>query len=154
MNFAPEFLSAVAASNICSSYYDLCNKHPLRIDAPPAKSPFKEVLKAAVGRVQLTKLSGPGTVYQLDGLPDGVALNFIVQGRSTVETDFVVPYKETKEGGTFAILCNAALAHSGQALPTPPYPRPQFCSLDELLVIFQSFDGLVRNLASVGSRQV
>lgn len=149
MNFNPDFLAAVADSDVCGSYYDLCREHPLRIGAPIEKAPATAVLKAAAGRISLRKLSGPGTVFQLGGLPEGVSLNFIVQSRTTVETDFTVPFKGAQEGGTFAIVCNAALAHTRKSVPNPPYPRPESHSLEELLAIFQSFDALVRRLASV-----
>lgn len=147
MNFNPDFLAVVEKSGICNAYYALCREHPIRIGAPIEKAPAKAVLKAAEGRVLLSKLSGPGTVFQLGGLPENVALNFIVQSRTTVETDFSVPYKDSQRRGTFAIICNAALEQSKGNIPSPPYPRPESHSIEELLSIFQSFDALIRKLA-------
>jgi hypothetical protein len=94
-------------------------------------------------------LSGPGTGFQLSGLPDGVSLNFIVQSRTTVETDFTVPFKNAQQRGTFAIVCNAALVHHKMSVPTPPYPRPESHSIEELLAVFRGLDALVRKLAGV-----
>lgn len=86
MNFDLDFLTAVADSDICSAYYSLCREHPLRIGGPIEKAPATAVLKAAAGRVSLSKLSGPGTVFQLGGLPDNLSLTFIVQSRTRIET--------------------------------------------------------------------
>jgi len=149
MNFDPDFLTAVEDSDICSAYYSLCREHPLRIGAPIEKAPATALLKAAAGRVSLSKLSGPGTVFQLGGLPDNLSLTFIVQSRTRIETGFAIPFKEVQQQGTFAILCNAALTQSKMKVPSPPYPRPESHSVEELLAIFQEFDALVRKLASV-----
>jgi hypothetical protein len=151
MTFPDEFLSAVALSEVCTSYYGLCRVHPLRTGAPKAQAPAKEVIKAAAGRVPISKLSGPGSVYRLGGLPAGTSLAFILQGRCTVETDFTVLFRGAQQRGTFAILCKDASAYGGQALATPPYPRPNFYSLEELLGIFHELDVLVRKLASVAN---
>ncbi len=153
MNFAPEFLAFVSNSDVCSEYYALCREHPLRIDVPLAKAPWREILRAAAGRVPLTKLGGPGTVVRLGGLPEGVSLDFIIQGRSTVDTIFDVPWRGQSECGRFAILCNLSTECSGNPLPDPPYPRPEFHSLDELLTILQRFDTLIRKLAAVVSER-
>ena len=153
MNFAPEFLALVSNSDVCSSYYALCREHPLRLDVPLAKAPWKDILQAAAGRVPLTRLRDPGRVFQLGGLPHDVSLNFIIQGGGTVETDLVVPWRGTPQRGTFAILCNQATGYSGNPLPDPPYPRPEFHSLDELLIVVQRFDTLIRKLAFVASER-
>ncbi len=120
------------------------------MNVPLAKAPAPAVLRASAGKVQLTKLGGPGTVFQLDGLPDHISLNFIVQGRSSVETDFSVPFGGEIQRGTFAILCNAVTAASGAA-PNPPYPRPDFRSLEELVTIFGELEVLVRKLGKVAA---
>lgn len=151
MNFPDEFLAAVALSDVCTSYYGLCQMHPLRIGAPKVQAPAKEVIKAAAGRVALSKLRGPGSVYRLGGLPTGTSLACILQGRCTVETDFTVLFRETQQRGTFAVLCKDASAYSGQASATLPYPRPNFYDLEELLGIFRELDVLVRKLASIAN---
>jgi hypothetical protein len=151
MNFAQGLLSAVAASDICSAYYRLCLEHPIRLDTASANAPAASIVKAATGNLSLKKLVGPGTVLQLGSLPESVSLNFIVQGCKSVETDFVVPYGNSIQRGTFAILCNAATSFAGDLLPNPPHPRPNFHSMDELIEIFGKFNNLVRELAVVAS---
>jgi hypothetical protein len=151
MNFPHEFLSAVALSDVCTSYYGLCQMHPLRTGAPKVQAPAKEVIKAAAGRVALTKLGGPGSAYLLGGLPAGTSLAFILQGRCTVETDFTVLFRGVQQRGTFSILCKDASAYGGQVLANPPYPRPNFYALEELLDIFYELDVLVRKIASVAN---
>ena len=149
MTLMSEFLATVAASDICRSYYALCHEHPLRPEMAKENAAAKQVLDAAAGLVPLEKLRGPGSAYRLLSLPNGISLNFIIQGRSAIETDFTVPFSGTCQRGTFAILCNAASTINGGPAPRPPYPRPTFHSLDELIAIFRQFDGLVRRLGNV-----
>ncbi len=151
MIFLPHFLAAVSESGICSAYYSLCREHPLRLNVPLAKAPASAVLKAATGQVLLKRLDGPGTVFRLDGLPDRVSLNFIIQGRSSVETDFSVSFGDGAQRGTFAILCNAATVAASLAAPNPAYPRPDFRSIEELVTILSKFDALVRKLGMVAN---
>ncbi|MGV7185318.1 hypothetical protein [Xanthomonas axonopodis] len=151
MTFPSSFLSAVSKSGICAANYSLCREHPLRLDIPLAKAPASAVLKVATGQVSLTKLGGPGTVFQLNGLPDEVSLNFIIQGRSSVETDFAVPFGNEVQRGTFASLCNAATVAAGLAAPNPPYPRPDFRSIEELVTILSKFEALVRKLGAAAN---
>jgi hypothetical protein len=148
MAFSQDFLAAVG---ICATYYSLCREHPLRLDVPLAKAPATAVLKASAGHVSLTRLGGPGSVFQLNGLPDGTALNLIVQGRSSIETDFSVPFGSDNHRGTLAILCNAATIAGGTAVPNPPYPRPDFRSVDELVAIFGKLEALVRELGALAT---
>jgi hypothetical protein len=151
MIFSTAFLAAVNESGICTAYYSLCQDHPLRPNAPLAKTPASAVLKAAAPQVLLTKLGGPGSVFRLDGLPDKMSLNFIIQGRSSVETDFSVPFGDFVQRGTFAILCNAATVAAGLPAPNPPYPRPEFRSMEELVTILGTFDALFRRLTVVAN---
>jgi|APAra7269097289_1048552.scaffolds.fasta_scaffold07918_1 hypothetical protein len=149
MDYSPDFLSAVAESGICSAYYSLCRDHPLRLDEPLAKAPGAEILRVANGTLQLKSLAGPGTVLQLVGLPEHISLNFIVQGRSSVETDFSVRFGDVIERGTFAVLCNVATTSTGGPVSNPPYPRPNFHSLEELIKIMCRLDTLVRKLGAI-----
>lgn len=147
MEYTSDFLAAVAASDIGPAYYALCREHPIRLDASPVKASSKDILKVASGRVAIENLQGRGTGFSLGALPDGVSLNFILQGRCTVETDFVVPFDTNPQSGTFATLCRAASIFHGGGHASPPYPRPNFYSIDELLDIFEKFDALIRRLA-------
>jgi hypothetical protein len=148
---AQAFVIAVAGSAISDTYYSLCREHPMRPDAPLAKVPAAVVLEAIAGRMSLGKLSGPGSVFQAKGLPEGLSLNFILQGRSSVETHFSVVSRSDSYTGTFATICHAATVASGAAPPDPPYPRPNFYSADELAAIFVKFEALVRELGVVAA---
>jgi hypothetical protein len=149
MNFTPRFLSHVSLSGVCARYYEICSEHPSRLDEPLSRVRATEIVTAATGRLSLSKLPGPGTVLQLDGLLPSVMLRFILQGRCSVETDFSVNFDERVERGTLAVLAHAALLHSGAEALRPPYPRPEFHSIDELLVIFQKLGNLANAIASV-----
>ena len=46
-------------------YYEVCDQHTMRIGEPIEKMPFKEVLKAAEGKIELNKLKGPGTGFEV-----------------------------------------------------------------------------------------
>lgn len=138
MNFAPSILLAASSSGITEKYYGLCDRFPFKAGAPLKKVAAKEVLNAAQGTIQISKLAGPGTVFQLEGLPNGVSLNFIIQSGGTVETDFSVSFDGQEARGTFAILCNEATKHQGLPAPNPAYPRPICSSAQEMVSTFQS----------------
>jgi len=150
MNYAPALLSAANQAGICAAYYKLCAEHPLVPGSSAKKVPYKEILAAAKGQLSLSKLPGPGTVFRVEGLPQGVSLNFIIQSGGTIETDFSIQQAQRKDGGTFAILCNEAMKHSGLAAPNPAYPRPTCSSSDAMVAAFKRFHELLLALAQAG----
>lgn len=147
MNFTPNFLSFVTRCRTSARYYEICAEHPLRLDERPSSVRATEIVAAAGGRMNLSKLPGPGTVLQLHEMLPGVMLRFILQGRRSVETDFSVTFGSGTERGTLAVLSHAAALHSGVEPHRPPYPRPEFHSMDELLAIFQKLGILVNDVA-------
>jgi hypothetical protein len=150
VTFSNGFLTAVDAAGICDRYYGVCAEHPFRPGPPQGSISAKTVIDAARGAVPLRKLQGPGTVFQLDDLPAGLALNFIIQSRTTVETDFSVLRQGQQERGTFAVLCHAALGSTGHPFHNPPYPRPMFSSVQELIAIMQKLRTVLLDIQSVG----
>lgn len=149
MNFTPDFLSLVTRCGTSARYYEICAEHPFRLEEPPSPARATEIIAAAGGRMHLSKLPGPGTVLQLHDLLPGVALRFILQGRRSVETDFSIKFGAGIERGTLAVLSHAATLHSGVEPNRPPYPRPEFHSIDELLAIFQTLEILVNDIAKL-----
>ena len=147
MNYSRDILDAASHVGIWDAYYKLCKEHPLVPGTSVKKVPYKDVLSAAEGVVLLSKLAGPGLVFKLGGLPDGVSLNFIIQSGGTVETHFVIGQAEHELHGTFAILCNEALKHVGQPTPVPAYPRPICSSATELVTVFYVLQELVLALS-------
>lgn len=105
------------------------------------------------GTGPLEKLRGPGSIYRLLYLPDGVALNVIIQQRTTVETHFSIPPEEAALTGTLAILCKEILENSGEPAHSPLYPRPTFHSEEELISILRGLDQLVRKLGVIALSQ-
>lgn len=148
MTLRSPFLSAALKAGIHTSYYALCDAHPLNLDAPKVSLAAKAVLGAAAGHLPLEKLRGPGAVYKLVALPEGMELNFILLGRDTVDTHFRISTAEAVHESSFAILSKNLLQVSGAPDPDPPYPRPSFYSMAELIGILQEFDRLVRTLGS------
>ncbi|MCH1926809.1 hypothetical protein L9G74_18185 [Shewanella sp. C32] len=124
---------------LADKYYGICDQHPLRIGEPIEKMPYKEVLKAAEGLIDIKKLKGPGTCYEVVGLPETVFLRFIVQGRTRVETHFGLSGVHVH---SFAAMCLAAKEAAGKDRPKPPYPRPEAHSLDELIQVFTQLKNL------------
>lgn len=149
MNFTPDFLSFVTRCGASARYYEICVEHPLRLEERPLAVRAPEIVAAAGGRMNLSKLPGPGTVLQLHELMPGVTLRFILQGRRSVETDFSVTFGAGTERGTLAVLSHAAALYSGAEPHRPPYPRPEFHSMDELLAIFQKLGILVNDIAKL-----
>jgi hypothetical protein len=147
MNYAPALLDAANQAGICEAYYQLCAQYPLVLGESNKKIPYKEVLQTATGRLALLKLKGPGTVFQLGELPNGLSLNFIIQTGGTVETDFEIEQGDRKYGGTFAILCNEARKHAGMSPPNPGYPRPICESATTMVTAFVAFRDLFLALA-------
>ena len=100
-----------------------------------------------------TKLPGPGRPFGFE-LPGGLTdseLTFVIQNRTTVETHFAVPFRGAQAASTFAILALDATRIRGEQPPTPPYPRPQFHTLDELAAILAEVYSLGCLLVTVGS---
>lgn len=98
--------------------------------------PFKDVLKAAEGKIDIKKLKGPGICYDVQGLPESVLLRFIVQSRTRVETYVKLSGVEQAHVSSFASMCCAAKQATGKAMPNPPYPRPEAHTLSELIQVF------------------
>ena len=144
MNFSPGLLSTVWSSRICGAYYDLCSRHPPRPEVVPVRTTTRDILKMAECRLSISKLSGPGSTFQMGDMPDGASLSFIIQGRSSVETGFSLRFEDGEVRGTFATLCNAAMAYGSAPAPRPPYPRPEFRSIEELLDILERLSDLFR----------
>ena len=126
----------IESLGLADKYYELCNQHPLRIGEPIEKMPFRDVLKAAEGKIDIIKLKAPGTCYEVQELPESVLLRFIVQSRTTVETHFELSSAKKEYVASFATMCLAAKEASGKEKPNPPYPRPQAHSLSELIKVF------------------
>ncbi|UXS03809.1 hypothetical protein [Agrobacterium tumefaciens] len=139
-------LAAASRSGIHTFYYKLCAGYPLRPEEPSIALPSKNLLAATADIIPLEKLRGPGSVYRHLSLPEGLSLNFIIQGRSIVETHFSIETNGTRHESSFAILSKELTEFAGTAKHVPPYPRPAFYSLNELLGILQSFDELARLL--------
>ncbi|MDQ1922248.1 hypothetical protein [Massilia pseudoviolaceinigra] len=131
------------AAGVTKQYYELCGRFPLEPSASYKKVPFKAVLTAASGQIELSKLPGTGTVFQSEEMPDGVSLNFIVQSGGTVETDFCISVGNKVVRSTFAIFCNSCLKQQNLPLPKPAYPRPVCSSAEDLVVAFKSLRKLV-----------
>lgn len=151
MGNSPEFLAAVAAMDFAPRYYELCRRHPLRLDAPACKAPAADVLRAARAAGPATKFSGPGRAFafELPGGPAAGELTFVVQGRTTIEAHFAVPYRGVEESSTFAILALDTSGIRGEQPPIPAYPRPEFHTLEELEAILAEVYSLGCLLVSV-----
>ncbi|RYF45755.1 MAG: hypothetical protein EOO38_15460 [Cytophagaceae bacterium] len=149
----PEFIAAVASSNVCALYYALCEEYPLRLRIPRTTLAKTAVLEAAAAReLPLEKLRGPGAVYRLSSLPENLSLNVIIQGGGSLETDFTVHYRDRPQRDGFAQLCYSARIFTGQPPCQPPYPRPTCLSVDEILPVIKRLDDLTRILGSFSGR--
>lgn len=143
MSFEPSILLAALSLGVTERYYGLCDRFPLTSGVRHRKLTAKEVLNAAQGVLEISKLPGPGTVFQLLGLPTNVSLNFIIQSGGSVETDFSLSVDDSVVRGTFAILCNEAVKHQGLPPRTPGYPRPICGSAAEMIAAFQIIKALL-----------
>ncbi|MDF3196600.1 hypothetical protein [Pseudomonas sp. 1928-m] len=147
MNYDLSLLKAANSVGLCSAYYKLCNDHPFISGSGSKKIPFKEILAAAEGIINLSKLRGPGTVFQVGRLPEGVSLNIIIQSGGTVETDIIIQHPQKEYRATFAILSNETLKYAGLSAPNPAYPRPICASAKEMIIVFARLQELTISLA-------
>ena len=128
---------ALVASGFADHYYELCAEHPLR-DVPALKCTNADVLAtlAAVGNV--SKLKGPGRVYDITSptLPPAVVFSFIIKGAGgVVEPCLGLIENGLRSGTNYAVLAYSANAENGALAPSPAYPRPFAHSLAELHAI-------------------
>jgi hypothetical protein len=68
---SPRFLAAVAATDFAPRYYELCRRHPLRLDVAACKAPAADILRAARG-------AGPATKTK----SRWIALTYLTVGRT------------------------------------------------------------------------
>ena len=133
---ATNLLAAANSAGVCGAYYRLCGEYPFISGSNTKKLPYKEILGAANGKILLSKLRGPGTVFQVEGLPKTISINFIIQTGGTIETDFLISEAEQEHRSTFAILCNEALKQAELPAPKPAYPRPVCSSAGDMVAAF------------------
>ncbi|MGJ8641108.1 MAG: hypothetical protein ACSHYA_17085 [Opitutaceae bacterium] len=138
---------------ICDRYYEICKEHPLRIGAPIEKMPLREIISEADGRIELKKLKGVGTVFEVQSMPQGFMLRFIIQKRTTVETHITMP-ESVGDFGTLAILFLEAKKLSNSEIPHPPYPRPEAHSKKELIDIFLALKEVLLRMSIAYNREI
>lgn len=129
--------SALVASGFAKQYYELCAKHPIR-DAPSLKCTNAEVLATLAEIGNVSKLKGPGRVYDIAApkLPPSVRFSFIIKGAGgVVEPCLGLIENDIRSGTNYAVLAFSANAEVGAPAPTPAYPRPFVHSLAELKAI-------------------
>jgi len=145
LTFPSNLLVAADLAGVCSAYYELCSEYPNVLGSTNVKLPYKAILEAAKEKIALTKLLGPGIVFQVGGLPEGVWLNLIVQSGGSVETYFVIRQGDDEYRGTFAILCNQARVAAGR--PDPQYPRPICTTASGMVAAFAAIKELTLQFA-------
>ncbi|MDO6528053.1 hypothetical protein [Motilimonas sp. 1_MG-2023] len=137
-----EQLQKFESLGLPDEYYEVCEQHPMRIGEPIEKMPYKEILKASEGKIELKKLKGPGTCLEVTGLPDSISLSFVIQSRTGVEAHIKFSAFEKEYLHSFATFSFAAKEAAAKEKPKPPYPRPQAHSLAEIVEVFVKLKGL------------
>lgn len=140
-----EQLVKLESLGLPDKYYEVCEQHPMRIGEPVEKMPFKDVLKATEGKIELKKLSGPGRCFEVIGLPKSVSLSFVIQSRTSVEAHLKFTVFEKEYLHSFATFCYAAKEAAEKETPKPPYPRPNAHSLAEMVEVFVKLKELALN---------
>ena len=137
-----EQLKKFESLGLPDEYYEVCEQHPMRIGEPIEKMPYKEILKATEGKIELKKLKGPGTCFEVIGLPESVSLSFVIQSRTGVEAHIKFSAFEKEYLHSFATFSFGAKEAAAKEKPKPPYPRPQAYSLVEMVEVFVKLKGL------------
>jgi len=87
-------------------------------------------------------------------LPGGPAAGefvVVIQGRTTVEAHFAVPFRGGQAASTLAVLASDVRRVRSEPPHEPPYPRPEFHSLEELAAVLAE---VVQSGLPGGSRRV
>lgn len=143
--FTDDFLKLIGDANICKDYYRICSAH--QIDpVERVNINAQAVLAAAAGKVLVKKIKDPAIVYELQSLPLDASLLFVLKASGDVDALFSVLFRGEEQSGSFASLCNRALNAKGLPVPNPPFIKPVYASLNELIVVFQELSGLMLNL--------
>lgn len=131
---SPTLQAALVDADFASKYYELCARYPLRTSAPQ-KLPNAEILATLADVGSVSKLKGPGRVYEISAprLVEAVDFAFIIQGAGTViEPCLGLTENGARSGTNYSVLAFSANAAQQMPAPTPAYPRPFFHSLWEL----------------------
>ncbi len=149
--FTDDFLSIVGDSGICEEYYRICFAHQTD-PVERIKINARDVLAAAAGKIPLTKVKDPAIMYELGNLPPNTELAFVLKSSGDVDALFSVQFKGEMQSGGFASLCNRTLNAKGLPAPTPPFIKPVYASIEELIVVFQELSALMRTLIELCDR--
>lgn len=136
-----------------TKYYGLCERFPVRPGSVPSRKSPRQILVAAMRAASVEALPAePKCIrFAQPSAPSGFEVYFFLQGHSTVEVFLSVPFEGSIESASFAILAKQSWDLQGGIPESPPYPRPEPGSLEDLKVISAELGRLAELLASIAS---
>ncbi len=145
-----QFYTAVGSSEFSERYYTLCRRFPARAIPPCTfgKGTMAELL-SQLGRT--TQCDARDNSYNYSrGVKRGTLhVGFVVQKQAVLEFWFWIELPDRRLGSNYAVIAYESAKLMGRLLPQPPYPRPEFHSLDELRCILTECFDLADQLTSV-----
>jgi hypothetical protein len=150
-----EFYTAVSASDFSDRYYALCRQFPVRDISPCLLSndTISTVL-SALGRTTHRDARDNSYGYDQVYKHGKLHVGFIIQKQTMLEYWFWVDQNDQRTGSNYAVIAYEAAKLAGKATPQPPYPRPEFHSVDELQLILAELFDLADELLAILERNM
>jgi hypothetical protein len=136
------FYAALRETDFSERYYALCNRYPIR-DIPLFPLSAGTVAKLLVEIGRTAKRDSRDRSYNCEyTLQRGSChFGFVIQNKAIVEFWFWLEASGRRIGSNYAVLACESAKLKRATVPEPPYPRPEFHSLEELrLILTECFD--------------
>lgn len=138
-----DFYAVVASIGFAKRYYGLCSRFPLR-GVPGCKCTKADVTRILAGIGRTSGWCSKDNSYSADVKlgAEVIHIGFVIQKQSMVEFWLWVEQGKQPLGSNYAVIAFEATKALKGAIPSPPYPRPLFYTLDELREILTELFGI------------
>lgn len=150
--FSEAFLQAIVTAGLHQQYYQICKGHPAN-HAGKVKVAVRDVLEAAKDRVSIKKLKGPSLTYVFDDIAEGYELRAVLYLTGAVQVSFSAYYRGKQQAGPLTMLAHHATLVTSGSEPNPPYQRPDYRSVDELIAIFEEIQKLMSDIIDLCEKE-
>jgi len=139
----PDVLAALSSIDLDGRYYRLCDAHRYSTDPRPkyTTAAVRKLLRS-LERVPVAETGGRAFEFSAAVGSRTLAAGLIIQGRSVVEFWWSWESPSGPIGDTMAVSAKSVAEHAGRSVPTPPYPRPEFSTVEELEIILRELFSL------------
>jgi hypothetical protein len=145
-----DFYIRVGATEFSERYYALCRRYSVR-DVPLCQLSNGIVvdLLSQLGR-KVHRDPRDNSFQRDQNIKGGVIHSgFVIQKHSMVEFWFWLDQIGHRIGSNFSVIAYESAKWSGKLMPSPPYPKPEFHSENELRAILSDCFNLADDLSSI-----